>query len=271
MNETLIWFESGRIPAIQSWPFLNAARATVAQIKANLVDDVDMTEGGKDLLIAGCMLAYRQAVMRRLVDLTQSAVALWNLGLLTGSLVSARSLIETLAIFHAFLKRAEALAEIKDWESIGVLVNTYAFFSTADPKKRDRGAKAPPGIGKVVRDFIRATEPGKEHFWDQLSDAAHPNGKQMMEFAGNLGGNHFRAKKPLENEPVLFAALYNALYSCCWLAKAEEDFEILLEVICNGGPLPMDHPLIVARNETDNLVADVMNSLGEGKGCVKPK
>lgn len=131
--------------------------------------------------------------------------------------------------------------------------------------------RIPPGIGTAVRNFIQDIEPGKAQFWDQLSDAAHPNGKQMMEFAGNLGGNHFRAKKAGENEPALFAALYNALHSCCWLAKAEEDFEILLEVIRTGEPLPADHPFIIARRETDNLVADVVNSLGRNNGKVKQK
>lgn len=262
MSNEIVWFEQGRIPQSRPWPFLSAARATLVEIKASLVADFDMTEGGDQLLMTGCIGAYRQAVLRRVLDLAQSTAALWNLGFLTGSLVSARALLETLAIFHSFLKRAEALAAIKDWERIRLLKDAYAFSTSAGPGAAEKMPEAPPRIGRAVREFIAATQPGQEHFWDQICDAAHPNGNRMLALAGTLGGNHYRERSPTENEPEQFPAIYNALYSCCWLAKAQEDLEILLEVICNGGPLPTDHPLIVARAETDKFVDTVMRDMG---------
>jgi hypothetical protein len=79
----------------------------------------------------------------------------------------------------------------------------------------------------------------------------------MMALAGTLADNHYLEKSAADIEPEQFSAIYNALYSCCWLADAGERTEILLEVICSGGPLPVDHPLIIARRATDDFVAQV--------------
>ena len=86
----MLWFEQTRIPAGR-WPFLNASRNSLIELELLLVDVFDMKEGGEVLPVTGCMQAYRIAVIRRVVDLSQSIVALWNAGLLTGSIVCARA------------------------------------------------------------------------------------------------------------------------------------------------------------------------------------
>ena len=60
---------------------------------------------------------------------------------------------------------------------------------------------SPPKIGKIVRDFTAATQPGKEEFWHQISDTAHPNGKRMMAYAGILKDKHFVGRAASESEP----------------------------------------------------------------------
>ena len=252
----MIWFDGNRVPAGR-WPFMNVVRNGLAQLESELEPDIDLTEGNEGILITGCMRAYRQAVMRRVLDLAQSLIAAWNAGFPIGAVVCARSLLETIATFHSFLKRAEALAAQKQWTEIGALVDAYAFTTSSGANKSKVTEHSPPRIGKIVRDFIAATEPGKVEFWDQISDTAHPNGKRMMEFGGILKDSHFVGRTAADSEPLLFKAIFNGLYSCCWLVQADLDFEILLAVIRGGDDLPADHPLMIQRKQLDDLAASM--------------
>ncbi len=256
----MIWFEKDRIPKGR-WPFLNTVRNGLAEIERTMADDIDLTEGEHGITITGCMRAYRQAVMRRALDLAQSVVASWNAGLPIGAVISSRALLETIAIYHSFLRRSESAAAANDWERIGKLVDAYAF-STSSAGKMEMTAEAPPPISRAVKAFIQATEPGKEEFWDQICDTAHPNGKRMLMYAGTLADGKYAARSPADSEATLFIALYNALYSCCWLSVSDLDFYILLEHIRSGSALPADHPLVVERALIDKVTADVVRNIG---------
>ncbi len=241
---------------------MNAVRNGLAQIEGELESDIDLTEGNEGILITGCMRAYRQAVMRRVLDLAQSVIAAWNGGFPIGAVVSARSLLESVATFHSFVTRAESAAAAKQWTNIGELVDAYAFMTSSGPTRSATTEFSPPKIGKIVRAFIAATEPGKEEFWNQISDTAHPNGRRMMDYAGTLSNNHFVARAASETDPLLFGAVFNALYSCCWLIYAELDFNILLSVIRYGDDLPADDALIVQRHQLDELTKSLTKQLG---------
>jgi hypothetical protein len=184
----MLWFEDGRIPEDQ-WPFLNVVRAGLCEIEEALVDRLDLTEGTGEILITGCMQAYRQAVICRVLDLAQASVVSWNAGMLIGSIVCSRALLETIATFHSFQTRAQIAATAQNWELIGNLVDAYAFSTMSGPKKKERTPEHPPGIKEMVIGFIKETQPNKEQFWEQICDIAHPNGKKMMMLAGCLQEN----------------------------------------------------------------------------------
>jgi hypothetical protein len=256
----MIWFEKSRIPPGE-WKFLNTVRAGLVEFERALESEIDLTEGNEAITITGCMRAYRHAVMRRVLDLTQSVVVSWNCGSLTGAVVGARSLLETIATFHAFLIRAQAAAAANNWERIGRLVDAYAFSTSSGPsRKTTKTNDDPPTIGTIVKDFIGATEAGAEEFWNQICDTAHPNGRRMLSYAGVLKDRHYIAKSATENEQTLFQAVYNTLHSCCWLIDADHECEILLEVIRNGGDLDPDHELIVKRNLVDKVSEELVKA-----------
>lgn len=257
----MIWFEPHRVPD-GCWPFLNTIRNALQEFERSIADEIDLTEGERDITITGCMRAYREAVVCRVLDLTQSVIAAWNAGLPVGAIVASRALLETIAIYHSFLRRADAAASAKDWEMTGKLVDAYAFFTSSNGIKKQRTAEDPPSIGIAVREFIKATESGKESFWNQICDTAHPNGQRMLTYAGTLRDGKFVAKIRSESEPSMFVALYNALYSCCWFSASGLEFDILLERIRTGGELAPDHPLIVERGMLDKFTAEVLQSLG---------
>ena len=70
------------------------------------------------------------------------------------------------------------------------------------------------------------------------------------------------ARTAAESEPLVFSAVFNALYSCCWLIQAELDFDILLAVIRSGDDLPADHPLIVQRRQLAQVTESVVKQIG---------
>ena len=113
----MLWYEPSRIPS-GKWPFLWTAYAGLREIEESLISSVDLTEGCNKITITGCLNAYRQAILRRVLDLAQAVATSWNAGQLVGSVVCARALLETLATFHSLLCRAQAAADEADWQAI---------------------------------------------------------------------------------------------------------------------------------------------------------
>ena len=91
----MIWFDDGRIPPGE-WRFLRTIYAGLRELEESLEDSVDLTEGNDAITITGCLNAYRHAILRRVLDLAQAAIASWNARQFIGSTVCARALLETL-------------------------------------------------------------------------------------------------------------------------------------------------------------------------------
>lgn len=254
----MIWFDHGQIPPGQ-WPFLTAVRAGLVEIESSLADQVDMSEGGGEMLITGCLAAYRQAVMCRVLDLAQGVISCWNAGQQLASIACGRALLETIAIYHSLLARSQALAANSDWRGIESLVDGYALSSSSGKRELPPSADPPGRIGKLVVEFIAATNPGSEQFWHEICDTAHPNGRRMLQFAGKVQGNLFVRRRQEENASGVFRAVYNCLYSCCWLIASDLDFDILLEHIRTGMQPSKDHHLMVRRDQVDRLTKDAVS------------
>ena len=260
----MLWFETERIPP-GNWPFLTTTYAGLQELEDSLTDSIDLTEGNREITITGCLDAYRRAILRRTLDLAQAVIASWNAGQPIGSVVCARALLETLATFHSLQTRAQIAADNGDWEEIGKLIDCYAFSKSPSLGKGRGEPQAPPPVGRMVRTFIGETQPGSEKFWDQICEVAHPNGETLMSFGGILQERRFDPPSSEANERRLFLALYNCLYSCCWLIGAMLDFDILCEHIRIGARPPDDHPLVREKTLIDRVV-DNLSVRDGGKG-----
>ena len=266
----MLWIETERIPP-GNWPFLTTTYVGLRELEDSLTGSVDLTEGNPQITITGCLDAYRRAMLRRTLDLAQSVIASWNAGQPIGSVVCARALLETLATFHSLQTRAQAAADAGDWEEIGKLVDCYAFSKSPYLSKGRREPQAPPSVSRMVRTFIAQTQLGRVEFWDQICEVAHPNGESMMSFGGVLREGRFDPPSTDSNEGHLFVALYNCLYSCCWLIDAMLDFDILCEHIRNGAPPPDDHPLVRERTLIDRVVGSVSAEVGVKGSTERPE
>ena len=252
----MLWFEAERIPP-GKWPFLTTTYAGLRELEDSLAGSSDLTEGNREITITGCLDAYRRAVLRRTLDLAQAVIASWNAGHPIGSVVCARALLETLGTFHSLQAQTQVAADDGDWEKIGKLIDCYAFSKSPSLSNGRREPQAPPPVGRMVKTFIGDTHPGYEKFWDQICEVAHPNGETMMSFGGILQERRFDPPSSEANERHLFLALYNCLYSCCWLIGAMLQFDILCEHIRNGAPLQHDHPLVQEKSLIDRVVDSV--------------
>lgn len=237
-SPSVSWFDHDRVPA-GDWIFLSTIWNSLRLIQSDvLVPSVDLTEGLDRLTISGCMEAYRQIIVRRVLDLAQATAVTWNAGLAIGAVVSARGLLETLAVFHDLMAETVPLAERKDWDALSAVVDAYAFSTSNWQGQKSGIPQGPPKIGAQVRRFIRVIEPDAERFWHQISDIAHPNGKPMFAHFGRICDQRFDERPASESEAVLFQAIYNCLYAVCWFFNAMGDFDQLLDRIRYLDPEP---------------------------------
>ena len=105
----MLWFDNGRNPP-GKWRFLQTVGVGLSQLKESLVDSVNLTEGNEAITITGCLEAYRQTVLCRVMDFSQAVGTSWNADQTLGSVVCTHALLETLATFHFLSRRAQCVA-----------------------------------------------------------------------------------------------------------------------------------------------------------------
>jgi|GEM_PF-3097312 len=252
------WLNEDRIPE-GNWPFLHSIRRGLEELENSLSKSHDITEGNIDAItITGRLTAYRQAVIRRTLDLTQAIVVCWNSGHLVGVVVCGRALLETIATFHSLLTSSQNSSDKLDWPAIGRLVDSYAFSVSSNQKNKASNYVSPPRVGHMVKNFLKEIEPESLEFWNQICEIAHPNGKMMMRAGGRLQEGRYDAPSINSNEIWLFPAIHNCLQSINWLIATTLDFDILLEEIRNGGPLPSEHKLVRDRAFLDRAMTELL-------------
>jgi len=257
----MLWFERDRVPE-GVWPFLRVVYANLQTLEEDyLVSSIDLTDGLESQTISGWINAYRQVILRRVIDLAQACIVSWNAGQCLGAIVCARALLETLAIFHSFLGRSQQSANDKDWEKVGRLVSAYAFSTSSGPQKKIRTPEHPPRVQQAVIDFTRATQLGAEQFWEQICNFSHPNGAPMISRFGIIRDSRMDLRPHTDMEGEEFIAIYNCLYSICWLFNSMADVELLLDHVRYGEAPSDDHPLIKEKRLTDEVVAAVASTM----------
>jgi hypothetical protein len=224
------WFDKQRIPE-GSWPFLFVIRPVLREIKDGMESAIDLTEGLEDITITGCMRAYKQALDVRVLELSASIISLWNVGHPLGAVVCSRALLETLAIFYSFFRETKSLADKKEWQELQDTVDAYAFFSTSQENTSAPLTTQHPKITKITESFIKENFPEAVGFWNQICDHVHPNGMNVMEFAGVLQNSQFLAKDTLKNDKSFFSAVYNCLYAVTWYYAESDSFLKMLDTI----------------------------------------
>jgi hypothetical protein len=129
---------------------------------------------------------YQQAILYRIVTLASGCALNWNNGNTLCSILAARALVETAALFWEFEQRLDELLGCSDIEGIDTLINNRTFAS----KDEDWLESNPDYVATNILTFIdkidKKTFPGIRKHYDWLSERCHPNSFGHFFFFGTL-------------------------------------------------------------------------------------
>jgi hypothetical protein len=131
------------------------------------LDDLGPGAGTKTLRLFD---VWRQASLRRIVDLAESAEALFQQGRLLPGCALTRSTVETVAIQYTVWKRLGALTDPMDSQGVHSLLLSVTF------GRRDKGNDWPSKSMNVLTavDHLDKQFPGFRSEYDRLSEYVHP-------------------------------------------------------------------------------------------------
>jgi hypothetical protein len=129
---------------------------------------------------------YQQAILYRIVMLASGCALNWNNGNTLCSILAARAMVETAALFMEFETRLDDLLRCSDIDGIDALINNLTF-ATKDEEfletwPDNRATNRLTFIDKIDK----ASLPRMREHYDWLSERCHPNSFGHFLFFGNL-------------------------------------------------------------------------------------
>lgn len=224
-----VLFDRKSIPK-GDWPFLRTIENSLDRIRESLHSEIDVSEGLGAFTISGQIECYRQLVLRRVIELTESVRLLWSDKLDVGAMICARALFETIVSYHDFYAKAVKLEAGKDYQALGQLVDQFVLSTRDETIRVKLDLPQTTNILTQVKRFAQLVEPKAEVFYAQISDVSHPNGYAMVRQYGSLQDLTFRFQKDVEREQA-FQAIYNCIYLICWFYVSMDDLDRLLDGI----------------------------------------
>ena len=161
--------------------------------------------------IAWKLAVYQHALLHRIVALMDGEAVAWNNGCTLSAILSARALMETIAVMAGFEDRVAALLAREDLGGLNAFAQNGTFASR-DPEwiKEFPETKAINAVTHVEKFDKRA--PGFKGHYDILSERCHPNslGHNFMfsKLDRNDGSVRFcDEREPGRNGEMIVAAL----------------------------------------------------------------
>ena len=129
---------------------------------------------------------YQQAILYRIVMLTSGCALNWNFGNSLCSILAARAIVETVALFLEFESRLEELLARSDFGGINKLIDNRTFASRDEEYLKENpdliATNVITFIDKIDQELLR----GARHHYDFLSEVCHPNSFGHFFFFGSL-------------------------------------------------------------------------------------
>jgi hypothetical protein len=151
------------------------------------VDRIEVSGNLLNSKLAWKIATYRQSMLYRTVALTSGCALCWNAGNSLCSMLTARALIETIALLIDFESRLHGLLDREDLAGIDQLIMRLSF-STRD---QDWLAEHPDceavSVLTLVDKLSKLTDiDGLRRIYDMLSERCHPNSAGHQFFFGTL-------------------------------------------------------------------------------------
>jgi hypothetical protein len=125
--------------------------------------------------LAWKIASYQQALLHRIVMLTEGAFGAWNAGNVLTGFLCARALVETVAVMTDFARRLQVCLENGDLTGANGLVNNRTF-ATRDNVILARRPETPSVNVLTLIDKLDAGGlSGVRNHYDSMSERCHPN------------------------------------------------------------------------------------------------
>jgi hypothetical protein len=184
--------------------------------------------------IAWKLATYQHALLHRVIALMDGVALAWNNRSTLSAILSARALMETIAVMAEFEKQIAVHLEREDFGALDALVQRGTF-ATRDPEllKEFPETKATNAVTYVEKFDKRV--PGFKGHYDALSERSHPN---------SLGHNFLFSKLDTSDASVRY----------CDEREPQRNAQMILAAIA---PLPLVEFMMTRLHELTLKVSDV--------------
>jgi hypothetical protein len=154
--------------------FVEEINASLARLNEMRAVEINVAGHFLKSKIVWKLAGYQHALLHRIVALMDSCAVAWNQHSTLGAMLSARSLMETVAVF-AELERGVALnlqkEDLAELDQIG----QHGTFASRDPEWiRDHPELTAVNVLTCIDKFDKVAEGFRGHY-DRLSERCHPN------------------------------------------------------------------------------------------------
>jgi hypothetical protein len=159
----------------ENWDEIRECNLVLRRLEDRLVSAIKVEGPFAESKIAWKAAVLRQVLLHRMVELGGGCADMWNTGNVLCSVLAARALLETVAVFAEFQNKTIKHFKESDFKALDELLDNLTF-STRDPN----AVKIMPELeAKNVLTYIdrlkKILPPIREHY-DRLSEWCHPNG-----------------------------------------------------------------------------------------------
>lgn len=150
--------------------------ALLARLRSEFVGDLPGIGPDPQERLTRLFDVWRQATLRRIVDLASGADAFFREGRLVPGNTLTRSVVETVAIHYMVWKKLQASIEGSDWSAVHALLLSAAFGRRDKMDWKQKSIQILTAIDHLDKAFV-----GFRGEYDLLCEFAHPG------LAGNYG------------------------------------------------------------------------------------
>ena len=214
---------------------LNASLDRLSGLRA-----LEITVSGKFLRskLAWKLASYQHVLLHRIVALMDGAAVTWNSRSTLSCMLSARALMETIAVMAEFERRATRFLEEEDLGGLNALTQN-GIFATRDPEliKEEADVQA-ISVLTYIDKFDKVAEGFRGHY-DQLSERCHPN---------SLGHNFMFSELDGADGTIRFSDEHNP----------DRNGHLIMGALI---PLLLVEPMMTRLDELNDKVADLQHRI----------
>jgi len=163
-----------RLPAKEKAAF-DSWNACMARLDEERALEINISGPFLKSKIAWKLATYQHALLHRVVALADGVAVNWNGRSVLGSMLCARALMETIAVFSFLERSAAALYEREDLGGLDALGQNGTFATRDEALLEEFPESKATNIVTYIKRFDEKVLPGFNEHYDRMSERCHPN------------------------------------------------------------------------------------------------